>query len=128
MAQPPTPHIPTHGAVDLSALKARPSRPPGEIPEPPARSAPPRPAGGSALGVGPEHAGAPAAEAAVDRSHGGNPWVVEVNEENFGPEVMTASMTVPVPTVVAVIDRSTGACWSGSTGQIRRRLAASRAG
>lgn len=107
MAQPPTPRIPTSGAVDLSGLKARASRPPGEIPEPPARSAPPRPgAGGSALGVGPQHTEHTApAEPAGERSHGGNPWVVEVNEENFGSEVMTASMTVPV-----VIDFWAGWC------------------
>ncbi|GAA0632991.1 tetratricopeptide repeat protein [Sporichthya brevicatena] len=100
MAQPPSPRIPTHGAVDLSALKARPTRP-GEIPEPPARSAPPL-AAGSALGVGPEHTGGADAGAA---GHGGNPWVVEVTEENFGTEVMTTSMTVPV-----VIDFWAGWC------------------
>ncbi len=90
MAQPPTSRVPTHGAIDLSALKARATRPPGEIPEPPARSS------GSALGVPPESAGAPGAETPVERSHGGNPWVVEVTEENFGSEVMTTSVTVPV--------------------------------
>ncbi len=101
MAQPPSPRIPTHGAVDLSGLKARPTRP-GEIPEPPARSAPPV-AAGSALGVGPEHTGGAGAGSAG--GHGGNPWVVEVTEENFGTEVMTTSMTVPV-----VIDFWAGWC------------------
>ena len=100
MAQPPPPRIPTAGAVDLSGLKARAARPPQ-----PAGSAAGAMPVGSALGVGPEHAGAqPAPPAAADR-HGGNPWVVEVNEENFGPEVMTASMTVPV-----VIDFWAGWC------------------
>jgi putative thioredoxin len=96
MAQPPSPRIPTAGAVDLSGLKARATRPP----QPVGSAAGPAPVG-SALGVTPEHTGAvPAASA-----HGGNPWLVEVNEENFGPEVMTASMTVPV-----VIDFWAGWC------------------
>jgi putative thioredoxin len=96
MAQPPTPRIPTAGAVDLSGLKARATRP-----SPPVGSAAGPAPVGSALGVTPEHAGAvPAAQ-----HQGGNPWVVEVTEENFGPEVMTASMTVPV-----VIDFWAGWC------------------
>jgi putative thioredoxin len=96
MAQPPSPRIPTAGAVDLSGLKARATRPP----QPVGSAAGPAPVG-SALGVTPEHTGAvPAASA-----HGSNPWLVEVNEENFGPEVMTASMTVPV-----VIDFWAGWC------------------
>lgn len=101
MAQPPPPRIPTAGAVDLSGLKARATRPPQ-----PAGSAAGAMPVGSALGVGPEHAGAqPAGPPAGADRHGGNPWVVEVNEENFGPEVMTASMTVPV-----VIDFWAGWC------------------
>jgi putative thioredoxin len=95
MAQPPSPRIPA-GAVDLSGLKARATRPPQ-----PAGSAAGAMPVGSALGVTPEHAGAVPATA----GHGGNPWVVEVNEENFGAEVMTASMTVPV-----VIDFWAGWC------------------
>ncbi len=94
MAQPPSPRIPS-GAVDLSGLKARATRPPQ-----PAGSAAGAMPVGSALGVTPEHAGAVPAPA-----HGANPWLVEVNEENFGSEVMTASMTVPV-----VIDFWAGWC------------------
>jgi putative thioredoxin len=100
MAQPPSPRIPTAGAVDLSGLKARATRP-----TPPPGSAAGAMPVGSALGVGPEHAGAPPAPPAGGAQHGGNPWVVEVTEENFGPEVMTASMTVPV-----VIDFWAGWC------------------
>jgi putative thioredoxin len=96
MAQPPSPRIPTAGAVDLSGLKARATRPP----QPVGSAAGPAPVG-SALGVTPEHAGA----VPVQQTHGGNPWLVEVTEENFGAEVMTASMTVPV-----VIDFWAGWC------------------
>lgn len=87
MAQPQTPRIPTAGAVDLSGLKARATRPP----QPVGSASGPAPVG-SALGVTPEHTGAVPA----GQQHAGNPWVVEVTEENFGPEVMSASMTVPV--------------------------------
>ena len=99
MAQPPTPRIPTAGAVDLSGLKARATRPP----QPTGSAAGAMPVG-SALGVGPEHAAAQPAPPSGG-PHGGNPWVVEVTEENFGAEVMTASMTVPV-----VIDFWAGWC------------------
>lgn len=79
MTQPPPPRIPTHGAVDLSALKARPA---------------PATAGaaatsGSALGVTEEHRPAGAAGGA----HG---FVVEVTEANFASAVMSASMQVPI--------------------------------
>lgn len=101
MAQPPSPRIPTAGAVDLSGLKARATRPP-QAAQPAGSAAGAMPVG-SALGVTPEHAGA---VPVADRGpHAGNPWVVEVNEENFGPEVMTTSMTVPV-----VIDFWAGWC------------------
>jgi putative thioredoxin len=95
MAQPPSPRIPA-GAVDLSGLKARATRPPQ-----PAGSAAGAVPVGSALGVGSDQPGAVAATP----PHAGNPWVIEVNEENFGLEVMTASMTVPV-----VIDFWAGWC------------------
>ncbi len=93
MAQSPPPRIPTHGAVDLSALKARTSRP-GPAGEPSQD--------GSALGVGAPQGGAPAPGGGAA---GPNPFVVEVNEENFATEVMATSMQVPV-----VIDFWAGWC------------------
>lgn len=104
MAQPPSSRIPTAGAVDLSGLKARATRPP-QTAQPPGSAAGAMPVG-SALGVGTEHTSAPgAAPAPQAGGHGHNPWVVEVTEENFGAEVMTTSMTVPV-----VIDFWAGWC------------------
>lgn len=93
MAQSPPPRVPMHGAVDLSGLKARASRP--EPPRGPAQQ------DGSALGVGPAVQSAPA----PDGSHGPNPYVVEVNEANFATEVMATSMQVPV-----VVDFWAGWC------------------
>lgn len=89
MQQPPRgPRIPAYGAVDLSALKARP-RP---APRSPA-AAPARPAAAPAA---PAQA-APAAAAPAgggDRAH--NPYVVDVTEETFQEIVLPVSMQVPV--------------------------------
>lgn len=90
---PPGPRIPTHGAIDLSALKARASRP---TPPPGARPAAPSGAGpsGGALGVRPEHrSGAPATS---KPSGGGNPFVIDVTEANFEADVIGTSLQVPV--------------------------------
>jgi putative thioredoxin len=88
--QPPSPRIPTAGAVDLSGLKARANRPapaPGQAPPgPPAAS-------GSALGVTSAHRGAtPSAGAAG----GGSPFVIDVTEASFEADVIGTSMQVPV--------------------------------
>ncbi|HEX3611241.1 MAG TPA: tetratricopeptide repeat protein [Sporichthyaceae bacterium] len=91
--QPPTPRIPTAGAVDLSALKARANRasPPSGAPQqPPGRPA----AGGSALGVTAQHrSGPPAPAGGADPS---NPFVIEVTEATFEADVIGTSMQVPV--------------------------------
>lgn len=88
---PPGPRIPTHGAIDLSALKARANRP-----APPAGARPPAPGGqpgGGALGVRPEHrAGAPAQQP----SSSANPFVIDVTESTFEVDVIGTSMQVPV--------------------------------
>lgn len=81
MQQPPRgPRIPTHGAVDLSALKARPRPTPRSAPARPAPGGPPAP---------PPPAGGPAA-------NGRSPYVVDVTEESFQQIVLPASMQVPV--------------------------------
>jgi putative thioredoxin len=82
--QPPsTPRI-AAGAVDLSALKARATRP-----------GPTSPAGstGSALGVNAEHRGA---APAGGESDGSNPFVIDVTEATFESLVIGTSMQVPV--------------------------------
>ncbi|HEX3829920.1 MAG TPA: tetratricopeptide repeat protein [Sporichthyaceae bacterium] len=88
--QPPTPRIPTAGAVDLSALKARANRP---APAPPGAPTPPRRAtgSGSALGVTDQHRGAAPAEGGS-----GSPFVIEVTEASFEADVIGLSMQVPV--------------------------------
>ncbi|MGQ0464026.1 MAG: tetratricopeptide repeat protein [Sporichthyaceae bacterium] len=88
--QPPGPRIPTHGAVDLSGLKARANRP---GPPAGARPAGPPPPSGSALGVRPQHQ-APAPEAKPAGS--ANPFVIDVGETSFEADVIGTSMQVPV--------------------------------
>ena len=84
--QPPQPRIPTAGAVDLSALKARSVRP-----APPAAAA--RPAGGgSALGVTAAHRGPKAPSPAGSAG----PFVIDVTEATFEADVIGTSMQVPV--------------------------------
>ncbi|MGQ0845842.1 MAG: tetratricopeptide repeat protein [Sporichthyaceae bacterium] len=89
--QPPGPRIPTHGAIDLSGLKARPNRPASPPPgaRPPAAQAP----AGNAFGVKPEHR-APAASPPKPSST--NPFVVDVTEPTFEADVIATSMQVPV--------------------------------
>jgi putative thioredoxin len=88
--QPPPPRIPTAGAVDLSGLKARATRPapaPGQAP--PGRP----PASGSALGVTSAHRGAAPAKGG---NGGANPFVIDVTEATFEADVIGTSMQVPV--------------------------------
>lgn len=91
--QPPGPRIPTHGAIDLSGLKARanrPSPPPGAGPAAPTGAGS---AGGSALGVRAEHrSDAPA----PTPTSGNNPFVIDVTEATFETDVIATSMQVPV--------------------------------
>jgi putative thioredoxin len=90
--QPPTPRIPTAGAVDLSALKARANRPapqPGSAPAPPRRAA----GSGSALGVTAQHRGS---QPSGGGGGGGSPFVIDVTEESFEADVIGLSMQVPV--------------------------------
>lgn len=81
---PPSPRIPTHGAVDLSSLKGRRPGPPGAGrggPPPGARPAPP---------VAP-----PAGEKSAPKKAASD-YVVDVDEANFQEIVLPASMQVPV--------------------------------
>jgi putative thioredoxin len=77
---PPSPRIPTHGAVDLSSLKAR-------------RPAPP----GAGRG-GPPPGARPTTPAAAPGGQKKTPsdYVVDVDEANFQEVVLPASMQVPV--------------------------------
>lgn len=84
--QPPSSRIPTAGAVDLSALKARATRP---APQPqPARPA----GGGSALGVTAAHR----APVAPSPSESNRDFVIDVTEADFEADVIGTSMQVPV--------------------------------
>lgn len=91
MTQPPRPpRIPTTGAVDLSALKARPRQMPPGATSRPVPSVPPRPAG--------QPAPKPGGEKHSD-------YVVDVDEATFQEVVLPASMQVPV-----VVDFWAGWC------------------
>src|ERR1700710_391611 len=84
--QPPQPRIPTAGAIDLSALKARAVRPTAPAQAP--RSA----GGGSALGVTPAHRG----PSAPPPASSGSSFVIDVTEASFEADVIGTSMQVPV--------------------------------